>query len=445
MQRNGQSHSVTLAALLALGAGQARAQTLTTLYTFTGGADGGNPIGGLLAGPNGSFYGTTTQNAGTIFQLSPPSHGQTAWTLTTLYTFSGGADGVFPEYLVTDKSGALYGMADQGGLFNGTCAYGGIDYGCGTVFKLSPPASGGTQWILTTLWSFTGGADGSSPTGGVVFGPGGALYGFTYGSYTCGLGSCGEVYKLTPPAPGGTAWSETTLYNFKGGRDGAQAGSYGLPVLDRNGRIYGTTGSGGNITAANCAPYGCGTVFQLTPPAPGATAWTKQTLLSFDGYDGFGPIGGLTLDAAGNLFGGTNEGGNLSACVPGSPYPNGCGVAFELSPPDHPWAGWSSHVVWRFANGTDGDYPFDTPLAKGGALYMTTSGNPPSYGSIDLLTPPGAADTGWREQTKFVFSNDADSAGPTGTLIARGGVMYGTTLGVGSGPAPYGTVYALKP
>jgi len=106
-------------AMAMIGWHQAQAGGLTTLYTFTGGSDGGNPFAGLLAGPGGSFFGTTTRQGGSVFQLVPPASGQTAWTLTTLYTFSGGVDGAFPQTLVQDKDGALYGMTDEGGRFNG--------------------------------------------------------------------------------------------------------------------------------------------------------------------------------------------------------------------------------------------------------------------------------------------------------------------------------------
>jgi hypothetical protein len=102
--------------------------------------------------------------------------------------------------------------------------------------------------------------------------------------------------------------------------------------------------------------------------------------------------------------------------------------------------------VRRFDNASDGAYPSDTPLLAAGTLYMTTSGNEPaSFGSLDELVPPADGHTGWQEKTGFVFTNDANSGNPTGTLIERDGVVYGTTLGAGSGPAPYGTVFAFKP
>jgi hypothetical protein len=426
------------AAIVAL-TGPAPAAGLKTLYTFTGGVDGGFSFAGLLPGPNGSFFGTTTLNAGSVFQLSPPAQGQSAWTLTTLYTFTDGADGNFPQTLVMDAGGALYGMADHGGTRNGVCASGGTDIGCGTVWRLAPPAQGQTAWQFSVLWSFKGGVDGASPTGGVTFGPSGELYGFTYGGFTCGSGVCGGVFRLTPPGRGMNGWTETTLYSFKGGTDGGLAGSYGPPVLDANGVIYGVTGIGGNVRGPNCKGYGCGTVFSLSPPAGGQTAWTKSALLVFGGRNGIQPIGGLTLDAAGNLFGGTNEGGRLADCVPGKGYPNGCGVAFEVSPAGG--GAWQSKV--RFTNAADGGYPFGAPLHVGGTVYATTSGDEVnSFGSLVALKPAGATR---RAQVLFTFTNDADSSSPTGNLVAQGGALFGTTVGAGSGPAPYGTVYSYTP
>jgi hypothetical protein len=112
--------ALATASLAAMAVQHAAASGLTTLYTFTGGADGFGPFAGLLPGLNGSFFGTTTGASGSVFQLLPPAQAQTSWTLKTLYSFTGGADGAFPQTLVMDKAGALYGMTDEGGIFNGT-------------------------------------------------------------------------------------------------------------------------------------------------------------------------------------------------------------------------------------------------------------------------------------------------------------------------------------
>src|SRR5438270_49153 len=116
------------------GAARSNAAMLTTIHAFTG-SDGGNPVGNLIADQSGALYGTasiggSSANAGTVFQLTPPTAGGSAWTTTLLYIFSGGSDGNFPESgLVLGNKGALYGTTYHGGRFN-----------FGTVFQLTPPA-----------------------------------------------------------------------------------------------------------------------------------------------------------------------------------------------------------------------------------------------------------------------------------------------------------------
>src|SRR5262249_22099891 len=127
--------------------------TETVIYNFKGDAvspfDGGQPFGGLIADANGAFYGTTVgggtgDGAGTLFQLTPPTQGQTQWTETVLYNFQGLADGEAPSaQLLLGQQGVLYGTTQQGG-----------QYGGGTVFQLTPPAQGQTQWTKTVLYSF---------------------------------------------------------------------------------------------------------------------------------------------------------------------------------------------------------------------------------------------------------------------------------------------------
>lgn len=429
------------------------ASGLTTIYTFTGGADGGGPYAGLTAGPDGTFYGSTTEGGadggGTIFQLTPPARGQTAWTVTPLYAFTGEGDGFFPTGLVLDKSGALFGTTGFGGLSNGNCLIDGSDVGCGTVFELTPPAKGQTNWTLATLYSFTGGADGSSPFGGVALDSKGVAYAFSTGYYTCvsDAGYCGSAIQLTPPAKGKTGWTETTLYSFPGGSDGAAPGNYGPMVLDKSGTIYGSAAAGGNPNNKQCLNTGCGIVFQLTPPAKGKTAWKKKTIFSFSGADGINPIGGLSADASGNLYGVTNEGGHLATCAPGSPYPSGCGVAFELSPPAKGATKWTETVLRKFTNGADGSYPFAAPIVVGSNVYVTTSGNEStSFGSLDELLPPEKGKTAWREKTKYDFSNNSNNSNnPLGLPLLRDGIIYGTTFGDATNPTPYGTIFTFKP
>jgi uncharacterized repeat protein (TIGR03803 family) len=121
----------------------------TVLYNFKGQSDGANPQGGLIADTEGALYGTTVKggshNQGTVFKLTPPAAGQTQWTETVLYSFTGAADGGTPvAALIFDTHGALYGTTQSGGSSNNA----------GTVFKLTPPAAGKTQWTETVLHTF---------------------------------------------------------------------------------------------------------------------------------------------------------------------------------------------------------------------------------------------------------------------------------------------------
>jgi hypothetical protein len=181
--------------------------------------DSGEPgtVGGLIADATGALYGTTDFgggtgcSCGTVFKLTPPATSGGPWTETVLYSFTGGSDGAFPNGLIADASGALYGILGGGGT---GCR-------CGTVFKLTPPTTAGGSWTETVLYSFTGGADGASPEAGVIADATGALYGTTVegGGTVCAplpVPGCGTMFKLTPPGATGGPWTETVLHSFAG-------------------------------------------------------------------------------------------------------------------------------------------------------------------------------------------------------------------------------------
>ena len=249
--------------------------------------------------------------------LAQSAHAQ---TFNVIFSFpSGGALGADPQAgLTMDTAGNLYGTAAAGGYKGGMC----YPDGCGTVFKLS---NSGNGWILTPLYKFTDSPDGKLPMARVIFGPDGSLYGTTNagGRPGCGYG-CGTVFSLKPPTSCKTAlcpWTETVLYVFSGTADGtvfeltpSQGGwihrvihrftgpdgysPYNGVTFDKFGNLYGTCDQGGT--------YGFGTVFQLTPSGGG---WTENTLYSFQGAeDGEYPVAGVAVDAAGNLYGGTQTG-----------------------------------------------------------------------------------------------------------------------------------------
>jgi uncharacterized repeat protein (TIGR03803 family) len=204
---------------------------LTTLWSFSGGSDGAFPFAALIADEEtGALYGTTevigtgASGNGTVFKIDTIHQ-----TLTTIYSFSGSPDGATPGL------GAL--LADDMGALSGT-TFGGGTYGNGTVFKLTPPRQGQTAWTESVLWSFSGGSDGANPEAGLIADERGALYGTTSTGGACAF--CGTVFELTPPASGQTPWIETVLWSFSGGSDGSVANA-GL-ISDEMGALYGTTG-----------------------------------------------------------------------------------------------------------------------------------------------------------------------------------------------------------
>jgi len=276
----------------------------TTLHSFTGGTDGSTPFAELILDTSGNLYGTTVLGGaygnGVVFELTPNPDG--TWTETTLYSFTGGKDGAHPQSgLIFDATGKLYGTTAYGGL------PGCVGSGCGTVYTLT--ASGG-RWKEKVLHRFSGGKDGGLPTARVIFDAAGNLYSTAESGGAYGYG---VVFELIPNPDG--SWKEKVLHQFKGGKDGANP--WPALVLDGTGNLYGTTYNGG--------PYGYGTVFKLTLGTDGI--WRESMLHAFKGQPARNPYAGLTLDAAGNLYGVT-VGGDQDC----SWWQNDCGAVFEITP-----------------------------------------------------------------------------------------------------------------
>jgi len=332
------------------------------LYSFKGAPDGASPEANLIFDGAGALYGTTLiggtgscngggfQNScGTVFKLTPQPGGN--WTETVLYSFSGGDDGGWPMAgLVLDSFGNLYGTTSSYGTTN--CGQGN-QVGCGTLFELSPRSEG--RWTETTLHDFTGQPnDGGFPEGGLVLDGSGNLYGTTT---IGGSSDQGSVFELSPGSNG--QWTEALLYNFTG--DSAGAYPLGNLIFDRFGNLYGVALIGG---AGQCYGRGCGAVFELSPGQGGS--WTVITIYDFTGYpnDGYYPVGGLTVDQAGNLYGATQYGGTFSeACG------LGCGTVFELTPAGR--GSWNENVLYRF-NSNDGSNPTGVIRDPTGNLYGAT-------------------------------------------------------------------------
>lgn len=313
----------------------------TTLHVFTG-DDGAYPIAELTADTKGNLYGTTNSGganiAGTVFKVTP--RGKT----TIIYNFTGGADGGDPNAgLVADGSGNFYGTTTGGGA-----------NGFGTVFKITPR---GKEKVI---YSFAGGSDGVEPIGTLLRDSAGNFYGIaTNGGIDCdgsGFG-CGIVFKLTPKG------KETVLYRFEGGDHGADPAA-GL-VMDDSGTLYGTTNNGGD---PNCD---CGVVFKLT-----AKGKQKPLHVFTGGSDGGNARSRLVMDAAGNFYGTTANGGDVGGEC-------GCGVVFRITP-----AG-ALKVLHAFGANTDGRSPFAGLIRDAmGDFYGTTAvGGDYANGTVFKLTP----------------------------------------------------------
>jgi uncharacterized repeat protein (TIGR03803 family) len=235
--------------------------TETVLHSFTGGSDPGNPAGLIIAG-NGVLYGFTESYTGgpsTVFSLTPSASPGGSWTEAVLFTFDiNGAQGPLLGSLIAA------GGSGRPELFGTTSAGG--DSGCGTVYRLNPPASGSGSWLETVLHNFTCLDDGGVP-GQIVIGKHGVLYGCTaFG----GVNENGTVYSLAPPSQPGGLWMETVLYSP------SAAGEPNSVELGPDGIIYGSNTGGG---------YGPGTLFSLKPPAVSGGSWTERTLHVFNAAD----------------------------------------------------------------------------------------------------------------------------------------------------------------
>jgi uncharacterized repeat protein (TIGR03803 family) len=385
--------------------------TETTIYSFTG-LSGSNPDSGLISDKNGALYGAVSlggaSNQGAVYQLMPPSMTGGSWTQTVLYSFAGGAtDGANPYgALVFDNTGSLYGTTLAGGASN-----------AGTIFQLKPPTVVGSPWTDTVLYSFTGGSDGGSPTGSLIFGSGINLYGT---AITGGASNFGTVFELQHPTKIGGPWTYSVIYNFLGGNDGASPAT-GL-TLGGGGKLFGTTYAGG--------PANAGTVFELTSVGSGQP-WTETLLYSFTGgSDGGQPRGALVASPKA-FYGSASYGGTSNA-----------GTVYELT---QPVAGgpWTFTVLYSFGSGKDGAGPYGNLLLHGGFLYGTTSfGGRFTDGTIYSLKPPTTGGA-WTEVLLHNFvGNNGDGAEPfSGLVLSPNGSLYGTTfLG---GPNGDGTVYQL--
>ena len=403
------------------------AQTFTSLLSFSG-PDGEAPVGSLVQGADGSFYGTTlyggansfgeycSYGCGTVFKIDA------AGTLTTLYNFCAQPDcrdGGAPTGLVLGFDGNFYGTTEGGGTLDG-----------GTAFRITP---GG---VLTKIYNFCKQRpcpDGEEPTAPLAEGPDGGLYGTSVGG---GAYENGVVFELKPS---GNGWTEAVLYSFchlPHCADGS--GPIGGLVLGPDGNFYGTTQGGGTASGSNCGvqQYGCGTVFKVTPT--GTLTTLHSFCLSPSCPDGAFPEDGLVQALDGNFYGttpafGVNGGGTF------------WGTVFRIT------RNGELVTTYNFCtqpNCADGISPSGLMQATDGNLYGTTTGGGDISCQVDgcgtlfeITAPKG----------KLITLHDfeyTDGYFAVGALLqATTGNFYGTTLYGGEGTCGQyscGTAFSLS-
>jgi len=334
------------------------------------------------------------------------------------FSYSGGTNPY--GALVRDAAGNLYGTTNQDGATGG-----------GTVYELLPNGSG--HWGYEALYNFCSllaCADGLAPQSGLLLDSSGNLYGTTsmggdYSDPKCGHG-CGVVFELTND---NGFWTETVLYTFTGGSDGA--GPLTKLVMDAAGNLYGTTFAGG-LRSTYCGD-GCGVVFTLRHGSDGK--WTQKVLHAFCSVqqcvDGASPTG-LTFDAAGNLY-----------CTTGEVGRYGGGTLVQLTP--HGNDTWTGKLLHSFGKGSDGSLP-NPGLAFDASdnVYGTTNRGGEFNSGIAFELIAGA-NGHWTEKVLHSFCSPtscSEGGQPlAGLTMGPLGRLFGTTYVGGIGNL--GTVYAL--
>jgi|GEM_PF-3560863 len=353
----------------------------TVIHVF----DDGAGEGALIEGSDGALYGS---NGGAVFKILPDGSGY-----SVLHRFAFGTEGDGPAFgLIQASDGALYGTARAGGVGNG-----------GTVFRILPDGSG-----FTVLHSFTGGIDGSTPSGRLTQGSDGALYGMTRAG---GVTDGGTVFKVLPDGSG-----YAVLHSFTGDMDGIIFGSRLVQTSD--GVLYGTTPQGGARNE--------GTIFKILPDGSGYGIVHDFPFLRDS--DGDLPYAGLVQAGDGALYGTTFSGGapgNRGAVV--KVFPDGSGYA----------------LLHSFSPGSDGYNPSAGLIQGGdGVLYGTTvSGGFGSSndGTVFKMLPDGS---GYAILHSFTMATEGD-APAAGLIQGSDGTLYGTTThgGINGG----GTVFKMFP
>jgi uncharacterized repeat protein (TIGR03803 family) len=387
------------------------AQSFTVIHNFSGGLDGSQPVAGLSVDRAGNLYGAASAGGagyGTVYKLAHKSAG---WMLTTLYSFTGGNDGAGPVTApVLAANGVLYGSTAAGG--GGSCSeiyeYG----GCGTVFNLRPGAGVCKTvlcfWSETVMYRFAGGGDGAYPIGKLLLDQSGNVYGTSFDYLQ--FGSLGTAFELTPS---GGNWTKSVLHRFD-----ISDGQYPLAgmIFDQSGNLDGTTYYGG--------AHGDGAVYQL---ASNGSGWTESVLYSFqNGSDGGSVAAGLVSDNAGNLYGATTVGGS-----------GGGGTVFELTPSN---GHWTFSVLYSFM-GSAGPANSLVMDAAGNLYGTTVQDGAFGAGNVFELSPSGGS---WVYTDLYDFTGASDGANPFGGVILdASGNLYGTTEAGGANGD--GVIFEITP
>jgi uncharacterized repeat protein (TIGR03803 family) len=406
---------------VSLGSSYASAQQERVLYSFgSSGTDGSHPYGGVVVDSAGNLYGTTREGGsygyGTVFEISP--HAEGTWTESILHNFNNnGVDGFYPHAgLVADAAGNLYG----------TTTYGGAYRNCGAVFEMQKKSGG---WSEAVIHSFTS-EDGQFPEDGLIFDGAGNLYGTTKFGGTLGNGA---VFKLSP-ALGGN-WQTAVLHSFGAAKDGFYPVA-GL-AIDTSGHLYGTT------TQSSANDDATGAVFELKPTPEGN--WLEAILLTLanDGYtllDGT-PEAGVVLDSSGNLYGTAFDKGGFGFGEVFEVRPGG-----EMDwPGDVLFSFYGGRGIDNSGGAPMGGLTFDTSgslygTGSAGGSYHNHSGS--VGGVVFKLTPQ--ADGPWSYEVVHSFGSGSDGSTPySGVVFDASGNLYGTTLKGGTYNA--GTVYEVTP
>lgn len=307
--------------------------THTVLWTYSTQTPAGAwPTTGLVPGPDGALYGTTTLGStggfGSVFRLYKTATG--AWKTQVLHAFDFAADGSAPAGpLAFDAAGNLWGTLSTGG-----------PGGQGSVFRLSRQ-DGKLAWQI--MWQFAGApTDGATPVGSLAIGADGKVYGATQGGGAFGLGT---VWRLAAGKKGTTM---DVLFDFRGDNGMMPLGGV---AMDAKGTLYGTASGG--------ASTGGGVAFSLTPDG---TAFDYAVLHAFaGGSEGWAPGAPLTLGAKGQVFGTTQFGGSGSS--------TGGGTVFQLARSKD--GSWGFSTLFGAASVLD-SMPYGvTPAADGKSLFTS--------------------------------------------------------------------------